>query len=50
MTETAEFADIVLPATTFVEHDDFYGAGGHTHFQVTSRPSRRRGNAAPTTT
>lgn len=30
MTETALFADIVLPATTFVEHDDFYKSGGHT--------------------
>ena len=30
MTETAMMADIVLPATTFVEHDDFYKSGGHT--------------------
>jgi len=35
MTETAEMADIVLPATTFLEHDDIYVAGGHTHLQVT---------------
>ena len=35
MTETAEMADIVLPATTFLEHDDLYVAGGHTHLQVT---------------
>ena len=28
MTETAKMADIVLPATMFVEHDDFYTAGG----------------------
>ena len=34
MTETAAFADIVLPATSFLEHDDFYTASGHTTFQV----------------
>ncbi len=30
LTETAAMADIVLPATTFLEHDDIYTAGGHT--------------------
>ena len=34
MTETAALADVVLPATMFLEHDDLYGAGGHTHLQV----------------
>jgi anaerobic selenocysteine-containing dehydrogenase len=29
MTETAKFADVVLPATMFLEHDDFYRGGGH---------------------
>ena len=34
LTETAAMADIVLPATTFLEHDDIYIAGGHTFLQV----------------
>lgn len=31
MTETAALADIVLPATMFLEHDDVYKGGGHQH-------------------
>src|SRR4051794_5558682 len=34
MTETAAMADIVLPATTFLEHDDIYTAGDHTFLQI----------------
>ncbi len=34
MTETAKFADILLPATTFLECDDLYQGGGHIYLQV----------------
>jgi anaerobic selenocysteine-containing dehydrogenase len=31
MTETAQVADVVLPATMFLEHDDVYQSGGNQH-------------------
>ena len=34
MAETAAMADIVLPATTFLEHDDIYLGGAHTYLQL----------------
>jgi anaerobic selenocysteine-containing dehydrogenase len=37
MTDTAKMADVVLPATTFLEHDDVYQASGHTHIQIGSK-------------
>jgi anaerobic selenocysteine-containing dehydrogenase len=37
MTETAAMADLVLPATMFLEHDDIYLGGGHTHLQISRK-------------
>ena len=45
MTETAAFADIVLPATSFLEHDDFYTAAGHTVFQAARKIIEAPGEA-----
>lgn len=48
MTETAEMADIVLPATMFVEHTDYYTRGGHTRVlygpSVIEAPGEARSN------
>ena len=49
MTDTAQLADIVLPATMFLEHDDLYTAGGQMHLQIgAKRDRRRRASAART--
>jgi len=45
MTDTAKMADIVLPATTFLEHDDFYKGSGHTFLQVTRKVVEPYGEA-----
>jgi len=34
MTASAKLADIVLPATMFLEHEDMYQGGGHVYLQV----------------
>jgi anaerobic selenocysteine-containing dehydrogenase len=48
MTETAQMADIVLPATMFMEHDDLYYGGGHQHISVGAKlidpPAQCRSN------
>jgi len=37
-TDTADYADLVLPATTFLEHTDLYYAYGHYYLQL-ARPA-----------
>ena len=48
LTETANLADIVLPATMFAEHDDLYRSYGQTFLQygakVIDRPGQCRSN------
>lgn len=34
ITDTAKMADLVLPATQFMEHDDMYQGGGHQHIML----------------
>ncbi len=48
MTETAKMADIVLPATMFLEHDDLYQGGGQQHIlfgpKIVEAPGECRSN------
>jgi len=48
MTETAKMADVVLPATTFLEHDDIYRGGGHQYLifgpKLVEPPGEARNN------
>ncbi len=47
MTETAELADIVLPATMFLEHSDFYTRGGHNRIVLGPKLIEAPGEARP---
>jgi len=44
-TDTADYADIVLPATTFLEHKDVQGAYGHYYVQLSEQAIEPRGEA-----
>ena len=46
-TDTADYADILLPATTFLEHTDFQGAYGHYYLQLSDRAIEPLGEARP---
>ena len=48
MTDTARMADVVLPATMFLEHDDIYQGGGHSYViagpRIVEAPGQCRSN------
>ena len=48
ITETAKYADVLLPATMFLEHDDIYQGGGHSHIlfgrKLVNEPGECRSN------
>ena len=48
-TDTTDFADILLPATTFLEHSDLYSAYGHYHVQLARPALAAPGEALPNT-
>lgn len=48
-TDTADFADIVLPVTTFLEHTDLYCAYGHYYLQLARPALEAPGETLPNT-
>ncbi|MEQ1828012.1 MAG: molybdopterin-dependent oxidoreductase [Pirellula sp.] len=44
-TDTADYADYLLPATTFLEHTDIYTSYGHYHLQYSEPVVAARGQA-----
>jgi anaerobic selenocysteine-containing dehydrogenase len=47
LTDTAAYADFVLPSTTFLEHDDLYFAYGHHHLQLARKAVEPPGECRP---
>ena len=48
-TDTTDFADYILPATTFLEHTDIQGAYGHYYAQLSRQAIEPVGEARPNT-
>jgi len=48
-TDTADYADIVLPATSQLEHDDIHSSYGHLYVQANNRAIEPLGEAKPNT-
>jgi anaerobic selenocysteine-containing dehydrogenase len=48
-TDTADFADVLLPATTQLEHEDVHKAYGHTFVMYNARAIEPLGEALPNT-
>ena len=46
-TDTTDYADYVLPATTFLEHRDIQGAYGHYYVQLSNQAIEPPGEARP---
>ena len=46
-TDTTDYADIVLPATTFFEHKDLLGAYGHYYLQISNQAIEPLGECRP---
>jgi len=48
-TDTTTYADVVLPATTFLEHKDLNKAYGHTYLQISNQAIEALGESRPNT-
>ncbi|HET8773970.1 MAG TPA: molybdopterin oxidoreductase family protein [Thermoanaerobaculia bacterium] len=46
-TDTADYADVLLPATTQLEHEDLHKAYGHTYLMFNARAIEPMGEALP---
>jgi anaerobic selenocysteine-containing dehydrogenase len=49
LTDTTDYADIVLPATTFLEHKDLVTSYGHLHLQLSQQAIEPLGEACSNT-